>query len=88
MSDKVFVVHRDYVFEHSDFPIGLCFNKFHPDYQAHAHEFSELVIVKYGTGINVVNGVNYRLSAGDVFVIPRGSVHEYRETDHLGSYNI
>jgi len=35
-----------------------------------------------------VNGVSYRLSAGDVFVIPKGRIHEYRETDHLGCYNI
>jgi len=68
--------------------LGINFNKFHPDYPEHTHEFSELVIVKNGTGINVVNGVSYRLSAGDVFVIPRGRVHEYRETERLGCYNI
>jgi AraC family L-rhamnose operon transcriptional activator RhaR/AraC family L-rhamnose operon regulatory protein RhaS len=88
MSDKVFVIHKEYVFEHSDFPLGVNFNKFHPDYSAHKHDFSELVIVKNGTGINVVNGVSYRLSAGDVFVIPHGRVHEYRETDHLTLFNI
>ncbi|MEN8254410.1 MAG: helix-turn-helix domain-containing protein [Verrucomicrobiota bacterium] len=88
MSDKIPIIHRSYAFEHADFPMGINFNKYHPDYPEHSHEFSELVIIKYGTGINVVNGVNYRLAAGDVFVIPKGSVHEYRETDHLGSYNI
>jgi len=88
MSTDTPIIHRDYVFKHSDFPLGINFNKFHPDYPEHTHEFSELVIVKNGTGINIVNGVSYRLSAGDVFVIPRGRAHEYRETDHLGTYNI
>ncbi|RKX43905.1 MAG: hypothetical protein DRP64_07585, partial [Verrucomicrobia bacterium] len=88
MSTDTPIIHRDYVFEHPDFPLGINFNKFHPDYPAHTHEFSELVIVRNGTGFNVVNGVNYRLSAGDAFVIPKGRVHEYRETDHLGTYNI
>ena len=88
MKGDIPIIHRDYVFKHSDFPLGVCFNKFHPDYPEHRHEFSELVIVRNGTGINIVNGVSYRLSAGDVFVIPKGRIHEYRETDHLGCYNI
>jgi len=88
MSTDIPIIHRDYVFEHPDFPLGINFNRYHPDYPEHTHEFSELVIVKNGTGINVVNGVSYRLAAGDVFVIPKGRVHEYRETDHLGCYNI
>lgn len=81
-------IHRDYVFTYSDFPLGSNYNRFHPDYPEHTHEFSELAIVKNGTGTNIVNGVNYRLSAGDVFVIPRGRVHEYRDTDHLTLFNI
>ncbi len=88
MKGDIPIIHRDYVFEHPDFPLGLNFNRFHPDYPEHRHEFSELVIVRNGTGINIVNGVSYRLSAGDVFVIPKGRIHEYRETDHLGCYNI
>ncbi len=88
MKSEIPIIHRDYVFEHPDFPLGINFNPSHPDYPEHRHEFSELVIVRNGTGINIVNGVSYRLSAGDVFVIPKGRIHEYRETDHLGCYNI
>ncbi len=88
MKSDIPIIHRDYVFGHSDFPLGVNFNRFHPNYPEHRHEFSELVIVKNGAGINIVNGVSYPLSAGDVFVIPKGRIHEYRETDHLGCYNI
>jgi len=88
MKNDIPIIHRDYVFKYPDFPLGINFNRFHPDYPEHTHEFSELVLVKNGTGTNIVNGVSYSLSAGDVFVIPPGRVHEYRETGRLGCYNI
>ena len=88
MSTDIPIIHRNQVFKHADFPMGTNFNKFHPDYPQHRHDFSELVVVKSGTGINTVNDVNYHLSAGDVFLIPPGRVHAYTETNHLGTCNI
>ena len=88
MTKRIPVIDRDYVFPHPDFPLGINWNRFHPDYPKHTHEFSELVIVGKGTGTNIVDGISYPLSAGDVFVIPKGRIHEYRQTDHLTTYNI
>lgn len=88
MAKRIPVIDRDYVFPQSDFTLGITLNEFHPDYPKHTHEFSELVIIGNGSGINIVDGISYPLSAGDVFVIPKGRVHEYQQTDHLTTYNV
>jgi AraC family L-rhamnose operon transcriptional activator RhaR len=60
----------------------------HPDYPEHSHEFTELVVVYEGSGINCVDGFQYPMSAGDVFVIHEGSKHSYRKTEHLHLCNV
>lgn len=60
----------------------------HPDYPEHSHEFDELVIVYEGFGINQVNGIDYQLSGGDVFIIHAGQEHSYSQTENLHLVNI
>jgi len=60
----------------------------HPDYPEHSHDFTELVIVYEGSGINVVDGLEYPLVAGDVFVLNPGQRHAYKDTRHLHLCNI
>jgi len=60
----------------------------HPDYPEHTHEFTELVVVYEGNGINVVEGFEYPIVAGDVFVLNPGQQHAYKETHHLHLCNI
>lgn len=60
----------------------------HPSYPKHTHDFSELVIVYEGYGINHVDGFEYPISAGDVFVIHAGQIHAYNESDHLHLINV
>ena len=43
----------------------------------HTHEFHELVIVTEGTGIHSINGYNYQVTAGDVFVLKGNDAHGY-----------
>ena len=60
----------------------------HPDYPEHTHEFTELVVVYEGSGINCVDGFQYQLSTGDVFVIHAGQKHSYIKTCHLHLCNV
>ncbi len=88
MRAKISTIHRDYVFSKDDISLGINYNRGHPDYPRHKHEFSELVIVKSGTGENIVNGVTYPLAAGDVFVITPYQAHAYRHMHNCYCYNI
>lgn len=88
MSEQPPIIPREYVFQQPEFPLGINFNRGHPDYPLHLHDFEELVIVQKGTGINSVDGVDYPLQAGDVFVMPKGKTHAYSKMNHLRSYNL
>jgi AraC family L-rhamnose operon transcriptional activator RhaR/AraC family L-rhamnose operon regulatory protein RhaS len=89
MSEQIPTIHTDYVFKQDDFPLAVNFHPYpHPDYPRHRHEFEELVIVKSGSGINSVDGMDYPLQAGDVFLIPRGRAHAYSRMQQLFCYNL
>ncbi|MBQ7207308.1 MAG: helix-turn-helix domain-containing protein [Lentisphaeria bacterium] len=45
----------------------------------HRHDFVELCFVASGSGLHVCGDHRTTVSRGDVYVIPRGSFHEYRE---------
>ncbi|MDD5699381.1 MAG: cupin domain-containing protein [Victivallaceae bacterium] len=44
----------------------------------HYHNFSELVIITRGQGVQLVNGVDYQVSAGDVFLLQGFAAHRFR----------
>ncbi|MHB9023545.1 MAG: helix-turn-helix domain-containing protein [Armatimonadota bacterium] len=54
----------------------------------HQHDFSELVIVLSGTGIHRSPAGDYRIDAGDVFVLHGNQAHGYRDTEDLDLVNI
>ena len=60
----------------------------HPDYPEHTHEFTELVAVYEGSGINCVDGFETEIGAGDVFVIHAGQRHAYQATHHMHLSNV
>ncbi|QHI68493.1 helix-turn-helix domain-containing protein [Tichowtungia aerotolerans] len=60
----------------------------HPDYPEHTHEFTELVVVYEGNGINCVGSFEYPIAAGDVFVLHSGQKHAYKQTSHLHLCNV
>ena len=53
----------------------------------HWHDFSELVIITSGDGIQNINGRSYQVSAGDVFVITGKTVHYFEEYQNLELVN-
>ena len=54
----------------------------------HDHEFHELVLVLRGSGVHFTDGESYAIHSGDVFLIPPGYKHGYRETSDLDLVNI
>ena len=54
----------------------------------HWHDFSELVIITAGTGVQNINGTSYNVSVGDVFVITGKTEHFFEEYQNLEMVNI
>lgn len=54
----------------------------------HYHNFSELVIITRGQGIQVVNGIEYRVTAGDVFLLNGYSTHSFKTRQTQSHINI
>lgn len=54
----------------------------------HYHDYYELVIVVEGSGEHCAFGKNYRISAGDVFVLKPGMTHYYRNSQNLVLANV
>ena len=54
----------------------------------HRHDFSELVIITAGSGLQNIDGKSRPVSAGDVFVITGKTTHYFECFDHLEITNI
>ena len=79
---------RKLVFGNEDFPLNLSTLEDHPDYPLHVHDFSEIVIVLGGSGVNVINEESFPLKAGDVFVLHGNRPHGFRDTQQLSLINV
>lgn len=95
MNDPTLKLPGDYYFNPAEVPMALrkvrgCTVTHPHDYTGvpHWHEFSELVIITSGRGVQRINGVPYRVSAGDVFVITGRTTHFFEEYRDLEIVNI
>ena len=79
---------RELVFPDRHFPLDVFFLEEHPDYPLHIHDFTVIVIVTRGHGINIIGKEEFPIKAGDVFVHHGSRPHGYRATEHLGLINI
>jgi len=80
------VLHKNEYFD--DFPIVVAKREPQPPFPCHRHQFSELVIVTGGSGLHIIRGNPFPISAGDVFVISDNAPHEYSEMNGLALVNI
>ncbi|OVE80920.1 hypothetical protein BVY04_04580 [bacterium M21] len=55
---------------------------------AHYHDFTEMVVVLSGTGIHWVEGHEYIVRAGDVFLFQGEQKHYFKEAGKLDFYNL
>jgi AraC family L-rhamnose operon transcriptional activator RhaR len=59
-----------------------------PEFPLHSHGFDELVIILKGTAIHVIDGQEFPVKAGDVFVISQNHEHQYEQMHGLALANI
>lgn len=69
-------------------PINLLRRSPQLDYPVHSHEFSELVIVYAGHGVQLTADGSYPVRRGDVFVVDGTMTHGYRDSAGLKLVNI
>ncbi len=69
-------------------PLEVRHEREHVSMELHAHDFSELVIVRHGSGIHLLPGGEYPIGAGDVFVLHGDQAHGYGNTAALELVNI
>jgi len=70
------------------FPLAVTHERAQIPLALHQHEFGELVIIAGGTGTHVTRRSSYAVGAGDVFFIPAGLPHGYRDTRNLDLFNV
>jgi len=75
-------------FPSDGFPIAIERREPQPEFPAHKHEFSEIVLITGGECLHVVGRESWPLSAGDVFVIGGTQGHVYRDLKQLRLINI
>jgi AraC-like DNA-binding protein len=86
----------DYYFEENGLPIAIrqvnsestSLHKHDLTEVEHVHDFSELIVVSKGSGIQSINGVDYKLIAGDVFLIAGETQHYFKERKNLSISNV
>lgn len=59
-----------------------------PEFPLHAHAFDELVIILKGTAMHVIDGQEFPVRAGDVFVIAPNRLHQYEQMHGLALANL
>ena len=85
----------DLFLKHPGFPVAVVpvnlREPAEPDYTfvSHYHDFQELVVITSGSGIQRINGTDYPVSAGDVFLLQGKDEHCFVPAGNsLGLYNI
>ena len=56
--------------------------------EPHRHDFAELVIITAGNGVQVVDGGEYAVSLGDVFLIQGNGAHYFLERNRVSMINV
>lgn len=58
------------------------------EYFVHSHDFSELVVILQGSAIHIIEGREYSVTAGQVFLIHSGVSHGYTNVDGIEYINV
>jgi AraC-like DNA-binding protein len=58
------------------------------DYFVHSHDFSELVVILEGSATHIIEGREYPVSAGQVFLIHSNVSHGYKDVNNIQYINV
>lgn len=85
MSKKIFFrdlgLEPDFIFNIQKCPLTH-------DYFVHSHDFSELVVILEGSATHIIEGKEYPVSAGQVFLIHSNVSHGYKDVNHIQYINV
>jgi len=88
MKKSVHQLTREDLFEDPTLPLQVYIRDPQPEFPLHSHGFDELVIILKGTAMHVIDGQEFPVKSGDVFVIARNHAHQYQEMHGLALSNI
>lgn len=78
-----------YFSNNENFPFFIQYGYHKEEMFVHTHaDFSELVVILEGSATHIVNGEEYPIQKGDVFVINDSTSHGYRHTNNFRLCNI
>lgn len=80
--------HKSNLYFSHEFPLAVSPQRNQADIALHAHDFMELVVIISGSGLHYTASEEHPIRPGDVFVIPPGLSHGYRNTHSLRLVNI
>lgn len=75
-------------FEDPTLPLQIFIRDPQPTFPLHSHGFDELVVILKGTAKHIVDGQEFIVRCGDVFVIAQNHEHHYLEINGLALANI
>lgn len=58
------------------------------DFPVHFHDFSELAIITGGKAVHIIDGSEYSIQPGDIYVIKGNTTHGFSQVKNLSLYNI
>ena len=76
------------LFEDPSLPLQVYIRDPQPVFPLHSHGFDELVIILKGTAMHVIDGQEFPVKSGDVFVIAENHKHQYQAMHGLALANI
>jgi len=88
MNNTSHLLTREDLFEDPTLPLQVYIRDPQLEFPRHSHGFDELVIVLKGTAMHVIDGQEFPVKSGDVFVIARDHAHQYQEMHGLALANI
>lgn len=75
-------------FEDPSLPLQVYIRDLQPEFPMHSHGFDELVIILKGAANHVIDGQNFPVKSGDVFVISQNHEHQYQDMHGLALANL
>ncbi len=72
----------------NSFPFFCGFTVVEESYPAHAHDYTEIVVIAAGRAEHVIAGQSFPVCAGDVYVLKGKTVHAFEAADHLNLCNV
>lgn len=75
-------------FEDPSLPLQVYIRDPQLEFPKHSHGFDELVVILKGTAKHVIDGQEFPVKSGDVFVIAQNHIHQYQEMHGLALANL